>query len=164
MAVDDQDLNVAWFNLARVCASIRSELDRAMEGEIGIGLSEGEVLFWLVFAPEGRLRMSDIADRLCMAQSSITRIVDRLVKQGLVVREPQRSNRRTIEASLTPAGRETFGRARPVYVAVVRERFGPGLSARDAASLRAFLRSVLEGLGAREEAPWASGLSPDAEC
>lgn len=154
-AVDDQDLLIAWLNLARVSASIRIELDRAMERETGIGLSEGEVLFRLIFAPEERLRMSDLADQLCMAQSGITRVVDRLAEQGFVVRETRASNRRTIDARLTPAGREIFERARPVYMGVIRDRFGRGLTAGQAGSLRAALRSVLEGLGTREEVPWA---------
>jgi len=154
-AVDDQDLLVAWLNLARVSASVRIELDRAMERETGIGLSEGEVLFRLMFAPDESLRMSDLADQLCMAQSGITRLVDRLVAKGLVVRETRPSNRRTIDARLTPAGRAVFERARPVYMAVVHDRFGRGLTPRQAARLRSTLRSVLEGLGTREEVPWA---------
>ena len=154
-AVDDQDLLVAWLNLARVSASVRIELDRAMERETGIGLSEGEVLFRLMFAPEESLRMSDLADQLCMAQSGITRLVDRLVEHGFVVRETRPSNRRTIDARLTPAGRAVFERARPFYMSVIREKFGRGLTPREAARLRAILRSVLAGLGTREEVPWA---------
>lgn len=153
--VHEQDLYITWFNLARVYASIRIELDRAIERETGIGLSEGEVLFRLVFAPRERLRMSDLADRLCMAQSGITRVVDRLVEQGLVARETPPSNRRSIDARLTPAGRKAFERARPVYMKLIRDRLGRGLTPREAARLRAALRSVLEALGTREEVPWA---------
>ena len=154
-AVDEQDLLAAWLNLARVSASVRIELDRSMERETGISLPEGEVLYRLVCAPEG-LRMSDLADQLCMAQSGMTRLVDRLVRKGYVVRETRPANRRTIDARLTPAGREVFERARPFYMGVIREKFGRGLTPRDAARLRGILRSVLEGLGTREEVPWAN--------
>jgi DNA-binding MarR family transcriptional regulator len=130
-----------------------------MASETGIGLSEGEVMYQLSCAPDERLRMSDLADRLGMAQSGITRVVDRLVVRGLVVRETRPTNRRTIDARLTPAGRELFDRARPVYFGVIRDRFGRGISATDAAALRALLRSVLEGLGAGEEVPWASSAT-----
>jgi DNA-binding MarR family transcriptional regulator len=153
--VEDEDLLIAWLNLARVSATMRLELDRAMERENGIGLTEGEVLTRLIFAPDGRLRMSDLADQLCMAQSGITRVVDRLVRQGFVVRETRPSNRRTVDARLTQAGREVHERARPVYIQLVRNRFGRGMNVREAARLRALLRSVLEGLGACEEVPWA---------
>ena len=161
--MDEQALNIAWVNLGRVYASVRIELDRALQRATGIGLSEGEVLFRLVFAPGERLRMRDLADRLCMAQSGITRVVDRLVERGLVVRETRASNRRTIDARLTPAGRAAFERARPVYIGVIRDRFGRGLTAVEAARLRAALRSVLEGLGAREDVPWADCATPDTE-
>lgn len=154
-AVSERDVYVAWFNLVRVSASVRSELDRAIARETGIGLSEDEVLFRLVHAPGQRARMSDLAERLCMAQSGITRVVDRLVERGLVVRETRPDNRRTVDARLTPAGRKTFERARPEYMRIIRDRFGRGLTAREGARLRVALRSVLEGLGTGEEVPWA---------
>jgi DNA-binding MarR family transcriptional regulator len=159
-AMLDRDLYAAWLNLSRVYVSTRLELDRAIQRETGIGLAEGEILFRLVFAPGHRLRMSDLADRLGMAQSGITRVMDRLAEQGLAVRETRPSNRRTIDACLTAAGHEAFERARPVYMSVIRERFGRGLTARDAARLRASLRAVVECAGAREEVPWAHPAIP----
>jgi DNA-binding MarR family transcriptional regulator len=159
--VDEQELNIAWINLARVYASVRIELDRALERETGIGLSENEVLFRLVYAPSGRLRMTDLADQLCMAQSGITRVVDRLVGRGLVVRETRPSNRRTVDARLTPAGLALFDQARPVYMGVIRDRFGRAISTDDAASLRATLRSVLDGLGMAEDVPWDPAVAPE---
>jgi len=61
-----------------------------------------------------------------LAQSGITRVADRLVEQGLVARETRSSNRRTIDARLTSAGRKTFERARPIYLGVIRDRFDVG--------------------------------------
>jgi DNA-binding MarR family transcriptional regulator len=153
--VDDLDLNVTWQNLARVSALVRLELDRAMEREGRIGLSEGEVLYRLAFAPEGCMRMGDIAEALGMAQSGVTRVVDRLVGKGLVVRAARSTNRRTVDARITPEGRAAFEHLRPAYMAVVRERFGVALSNDEVASLRRTLRAVLEGLGAHEDVPWA---------
>ena len=158
-STEEHDLYAAWLDLARIYVSTRLELDRAMQREAGIGLAVGEVLFQLVFAPGQRLRMSDLAHRLNMAQSGITRVVDRLVEDGLVVREIRPSNRRTTDACLTPAGRRAFEGARPVYMQVIRERFGPAMTAGEAARLRAALRSVLEGVNMREEAPWADRRS-----
>lgn len=151
----EHDLYAAWLNLARVYVSIRLELDQAMQRGTRIGLAEGEILFRLMFAPGQRLRMSDLADRLCMAQSGITRVVDRLVDQGLVVRQTRPSNRRTVDARLTAAGRRVFERSRPIYMQVIRERFGRAMSDRDAGRLRATLKAVLASLEAREELPWA---------
>jgi DNA-binding MarR family transcriptional regulator len=160
--MDEQELNIAWLNLSRVHATVRVELDRALARESGMGLSEGEVLFQLMFAPSERLRMSDLADRLCMAQSSITRVVDRLVERGLVARETRPTNRRTVDALLTPAGREAFERLRPVYMGVIRDRFGRGLAERDVTGLRSLMRRLLEGLGSSEEVPWEPKVTLDA--
>lgn len=166
--MDEQELNIAWIDLARVYGSVRIALDRALETETGIGLSESEVLFRLVFAPSGRLRMTDLADRLCMAQSGITRLVDRLVRRGWVVREPRPDNRRTVDARLTDSGRVAFEQVRPVYMRCIRDRFGRDLDAAQTAELRATLRRILGGLGAAEEVPWApvagsGGASEPAE-
>jgi DNA-binding MarR family transcriptional regulator len=155
-AFEDRDLYAAWLNLSRIYITIRLELDRAMQQETGISLAEGELLFRLVFAPANRLRMSDLADRLCMAQSGITRVIDRLVERGLVARETRANNRRTVDAILTSLGRKTFERSRPVYQRVIREQLGRALTPRKTARLRAELRVVLAELGTDEEVPWAA--------
>ena len=159
--MDEQELDIAWINLARVYARVRIELDRALVRETGFGLSEGEVLIRLVFAPSGRLRMSDLADELGMAQSGITRVVDRLVGRGLVVRETRPSNRRTVDARVTAAGLELFARARPIYMGVIRDQFGRAITPDDATTLRTTLRSVLNGLGLSEDVPWDTAAAPD---
>ena len=156
--VKDQELYAAWLNLARVFATIRTELDRTLERETGIGLSEGEVLCRLVCASPQCLRMSDLADRLCMAQSGMTRVVDRLVDRGLVVREVRPGNRRTIDAHPTAAGRAAFERISPIYRRIIHDRFGQRLRSEDAAVLRVLLRTVLEGLGTTEDIPWTNEL------
>jgi len=156
--MDEQELNIAWINLARVYGSVRIELDRALETETGTGLSESEVLYRLVFAPSGRLRMTDLADRLCMAQSGITRLVDRLVTRGWVVREPRPDNRRTVDARLTDSGRAAFEQVRPVYMRCIGDGFGRELDTAQTTELRAMLRRILGGMGVAEEVPWASVL------
>jgi DNA-binding MarR family transcriptional regulator len=153
--VDDQDALIAWLDLTRVSAIVRRDLDRALTREAGIGLTEGEVMYQLVFAPEERLRMSDLADRTCLTQSSMTRVVDRLVRRGFATRDVRASDRRTVDVRLTSAGRETFERLRPAYMSVVRERFAGDLGPMETRRLREILGGVLEGLGAAEDIPWA---------
>ena len=151
----EQDLYAAWLDLSRVYVVTRLELDRAMQRGAGISLTEGEVMYRLAFAPDHRLRMTDLADRLCMAQSGITRATDKLVERGYVARETRPDNRRTVDAVLTQAGRDAFGRSRQVYTGVIRDRFGRGMAPQDAARLRRVLRDALERIGEAEEVPWA---------
>jgi len=67
------------------------------------------------------------------------------------------------DARTNHSSSETFERLRPIYMGVIGDRFGRGLTGRQAASLRTVLRCVLEGLGSREEVPWASGTEFDAD-
>jgi DNA-binding MarR family transcriptional regulator len=139
----------AWLNLSQAHAALRAGLGRALEA--GVGLSEIEVLRRLAFAPGERLRMRDLADQLFVAQSGVTRIVDRLVTQGWVVREQPPDDRRTVYARLTEAGRSVVSRAVPVYARTVTEQLGGSLSPADLAEMRRVLRRVLEGLSAWDE-------------
>jgi DNA-binding MarR family transcriptional regulator len=147
----DAEAILAWLNLNQAHAVLRAGLGRALETQAGVGISEIEVLRRLAFAPDERLRMRDLADQLFVAQSGITRIIDRLVRQGWVVREQPPDDRRTIYARLTDEGRSVVERAVPVYARTVAEQLGGDLSASDVAELRRVLRRVLEGLGAWDD-------------
>lgn len=147
-----EETTLAWLNLGQAYAVLRAGVSRALETDAGIGLSESEVLFRLMGAPSERLRMSDLADRLLMAQSGITRVVDRLVEQDLVVREQPPDDRRTVYARLTEAGRAASERARAVYVGSVEEQLGGSLEAADVADLRRLMRRILERSGAWDDA------------
>lgn len=148
----DPEAVLAWLNLSQANAVLRAGLGRALEAEAGVGISEMEVLRRLVNARDARLRMRDLADQLSVAQSGVTRIVDRLVSQGWVVREQPPDDRRTIYARITGAGRSVVDRAGPVYARTVTEQLGTSLSPADLAELRRVLRLVLEGLGAWDDA------------
>lgn len=147
----DHEAILAWLNLSQAHAVLRTGLGRALEAEAGVGLSEVEVLRRLASAPEARLRMRDLADQLFIAQSGVTRIVDRLVAQGFVTRAQPPDDRRTVYALLEPEGRSAVERAIPVYVRAVSDQLGRHLSSADLAQLRRVLRVVLEGSGHWDE-------------
>ena len=86
-------------------------------------LSHYEVLIYLDAAPNDQLRMSELASSVLLSQSGLTRLVDRLERDGLVVREPCPDDRRGLLASITPAGRERLAEARPTHLAGIRARF-----------------------------------------
>jgi DNA-binding MarR family transcriptional regulator len=127
----------AWRGFLRVHAAIVRRLDAELEAEHGLSLSAYEVLLLLHEAPGRRLRMSQLADSALLSHSGMTRLVDRLVKAGLVQRRRCEEDRRGFFAEPTPAGTELFGRARATHLRGIRERFVSRLSERELAELGA---------------------------
>jgi DNA-binding MarR family transcriptional regulator len=81
--------------------------------------------------------MGELADRLFLSRSGLTRLIDRLVKAGLVEREICESDRRGFNASLTDEGRRRFDAARPTHLRGVREHFLSRLNGEDLDNLAA---------------------------
>jgi DNA-binding MarR family transcriptional regulator len=127
----------AWRGFLRAHAAIVRRLDAELEAEHGISLSAYEVLLLLHEAPGRSLRMSQLADSALLSHSGMTRLVDRLVKAGLVQRRRCEEDRRGFFAEPTPAGTELFGRARVTHLRGIRERFVSRLSERELAELGA---------------------------
>lgn len=120
----------------------------------GLSLGEYQVLVLLSEAPDERMRMIDLATRLRLSPSGLTRRIDGLVKGGLVERAASDDDRRVMYAQLTPAGHAKLVEAYPIHLASVRRRFIAPLSAEQLAVLSsAFeaLRLALENDG--DEAP-----------
>jgi DNA-binding MarR family transcriptional regulator len=113
----------AWRGFLRVHAALVRELDRELELEQGLPLSQYEVLLYLANAPGRRLRMSELASLVLLSQSGITRLVDRLERDGLVERVPCSEDRRGLWAILTDKGAKRLAEARPTHLAGVRARF-----------------------------------------
>ena len=70
----------------------------------GLTISQGYTL--LAFAPQGAVSMGELSASMELANSTMTRMVDQLVRKGLVQREPDDADRRVILVSLTPQGQE----------------------------------------------------------
>jgi DNA-binding MarR family transcriptional regulator len=113
----------AWRGLLRSHAALVRELDRELELAHGLPLNEYEVLFLLARAPEGRLRMSELAERVLLSQSGLTRLADRLERGGLVVRVRCEEDRRGLFAQITDEGRARFTDARETHLGGVQRLF-----------------------------------------
>jgi DNA-binding MarR family transcriptional regulator len=109
-----------WRRLLSVECRLRERLDRELQAGGGLTLGEYEVLVHLSEAPGEALRMSELASRLLLSRSGLTRRVDGLVREGLVARRPCEDDGRGLLAELTPAGFSALERAAPVHVAGVR--------------------------------------------
>ncbi|OZE95969.1 MULTISPECIES: MarR family winged helix-turn-helix transcriptional regulator [Nocardiaceae] len=114
-------------------------LVRALDGQLtrdsGISFADYELLVVLSEAPDGRLRMSELADAVTTTRSGVTRATTRLVDAGWVKRVKCDDDKRGMSAELTDAGLAKLADASPGHVAAVRELMFDRLTPEDVASL-----------------------------
>ena len=122
MLLDKEEL-AAWRGMLRAHAELTRELDAELTREHDLPLSSYEVLLFLADADNGRMRMAELADSVLLSRSGLTRLVDRLERQGLLKRERCESDARGLFAEITPKGRRLFDAARETHLDGVRERF-----------------------------------------
>jgi len=124
-----------WRGLVELILELQAEQEEVLVGSHGITEGEYGVLVSLSEADDHRLRMCDLAQRLRMSPSGLTRRIDGLSKRGLVVRAPAPDDRRVQLAVLTDQGMAKLEAAAPTHVAAVRESLIDHLSAEDLAVL-----------------------------
>jgi DNA-binding MarR family transcriptional regulator len=119
----DAALVETWRGVAQCHARVSAALDRALEREHGIGLSEFEVLERLATTADkdGR-RMQDLAEAVCLSQSALSRLIGRLEGAGLVLRTMCADDRRGIYAHITDDGQARWEAARPTHLAVLADQ------------------------------------------
>ncbi|WUH97322.1 MarR family transcriptional regulator [Spirillospora sp. NBC_00431] len=110
-----------WRTMLRAQARISRRLQADLLARHDLALGSYEVLMHLGEDPCGRLRMNDLADRVLLSRSGLTRLVDRLQREGLVVRQSCPSDARGLYAVLTAAGRARLAEATPTYRQGVRD-------------------------------------------
>jgi DNA-binding MarR family transcriptional regulator len=123
MAVEIERVEV-WHDLMDRYARTMSALERALEQQHGLGVSEYEVLERLASPDKDQRRMQELAEAVHLSQSALSRVVGRLETDGLVVRGMCAHDRRGIYACLTDAGRERYEAAKPTHRAVLADTLG----------------------------------------
>jgi DNA-binding MarR family transcriptional regulator len=134
----------------RAFAEVNGPLMAALESDLaphGMTLGEYEVLVNLSEAPDRRLRMCDLATRLGLSPSGLTRRLDGLVKAGLVRRQPSETDRRVINAALTDSGLAAMRAAAGDHVRSVRRHLLDRLTAEQVDALADIFTAVAGGLG-----------------
>jgi DNA-binding MarR family transcriptional regulator len=133
----------AWHAFLVAHATVRGELEAELERERGLALTVYDVLVQLAAAPQGRLRMQELANRLVFSRSGVTRLVDRMTRDELVTREPCPDDRRGTFAVITEAGRATLRDASGVHLRGVAAHFGSALDEADVRALQRAMDKVL---------------------
>jgi DNA-binding MarR family transcriptional regulator len=119
----DEAQLAAWRGLVRVHAALVKELDAELEARHGLPLTSYEVLRSLANAPNGKLRMAELAEHAMLSRSGMTRLIDRLEREGLVGRTTCDKDGRGCYAVVTDRGRAALEEACATYLAVVRSGF-----------------------------------------
>ncbi len=125
----------AWRGFLRAHTGLTRELDAELVAEHGLPLTSYEVLLFLAESPYGRMRMSELAEQVLLSRSGLTRLVDRLARDGLIERMPCSEDARGWFAAITPKGRELFDAARQTHLDGVRRMFVGAFTAHELAAL-----------------------------
>lgn len=133
-----------WGAVIEAYGRLSRTLDAEMRAETGLSLAWYEVLLILARSPEGRLRMSELADQSMTSRSAATRLVDRLVRDGLVERTTCPNDRRGTEVALTGEGRERFIAAGRVHLRGIEEHLGAHLSEPEMTAITEALQRIAE--------------------
>ncbi len=131
----------AWQALLHAHEQVVRELEAELRDEHGLSLGDYDVLLRLARARGRSLRMTDLAERVLMSPSGLTRMVDRLVDEGLVERSRYDGDARVMLARLTDRGRQALRRAARTHLRGIQEHFTGKLS-------EAQLRNVASALEA----------------
>lgn len=138
----------AWRALLRAHSVVLKAIDADLAAADLLPLHWYDVLLELNAAPDRRLRMAELGDRVVLSRSRSSRVVDELVHRGLVERTPDPVDRRASFARLTPAGRQALRRTAPAYLASIDDHFTRHLSPAERATIaRALERVVAAGDG-----------------
>ena len=136
------DASEAWRALLVAFTGVHHELARELEEECGLPVEHYEILLMLFEAGGDGLRPSEIADRRRLSRSGVTRLIDRLERDGLVDRRVCGDDRRGNVVSLIPAGRKTFARAGRIHLDGIERYVGSKPTASEMADLRRILSKV----------------------
>ncbi|MFC5429986.1 MarR family winged helix-turn-helix transcriptional regulator [Paraburkholderia denitrificans] len=133
-----------WLRLLTTTNLVQTELRRRLRIEFDTTLPRFDLMAQLERHPEG-LRMTELSRRMMVTGGNVTGITDQLEKEGLVVRDVDPGDRRSIAVRLTPAGRALFDRMAVAHEQWVVEMFG-GLSLDDKSEMHERLGKLKQHL------------------
>lgn len=129
----------AWIALLRTRQQLLDQVEADLKQAGLPPLNWYDVLLELKRAPDGRLRLNDIAIRMLLEKSNLTRLIDRLEKEQLLTREICDTDRRGAFAVITPAGLALQQRMWPIYAAAIDRHFASKLNVQETQQLLGLL-------------------------
>jgi len=141
--IDPNQLEI-WRLFLNTHAKIIRQIDKELADANQIPLNWYDVLIELYEAPEKKLRMSDIADRVLLTRSGLTRLVDKLEKTGYLIREIDPEDRRGFYAVITDDGVNAMREAWKVYSRTIEDFFGQHLNPDAMPMLKTMFSNMIE--------------------
>ncbi|PQV63758.1 transcriptional regulator, MarR family [Abditibacterium utsteinense] len=133
----------AWGALLRSHAHFVERIERKLSAQGALSPEAYDVLLMLSYAPNHRLRMGELYETATLSRSGLTRLVDRLEKEGWVKREVCPNDRRSFEAVLTASGEAARARSWPLYAQAIAREFGHFFDEKEAHTLADLLERPL---------------------
>jgi DNA-binding MarR family transcriptional regulator len=134
----------AWRAFLKAHAVVIDNIDHDLVSAERLPLSSYDVLIELYETPERRLRMYELAERVVLSRSGLTRLVDRLEAEGFLTRDRSGTDRRGAYAVITEQGIAALRRTWPVYARGISEYFAQWLTLEQAALLQDAFESILQ--------------------
>jgi DNA-binding MarR family transcriptional regulator len=131
-----------WRSFLRTHAHLLRRLEQDLQANRKIALASYDLLVQLAEAPDDRLRMSELAEAVLLSRSGVTRLVDRLQREGMVERQPDPDDARGLFTVLTPQGRAALRDAATVHLAGIAELVVDRLTDEELRQLQALMSKL----------------------
>ncbi|WP_433074594.1 MarR family winged helix-turn-helix transcriptional regulator [Dactylosporangium sp. CA-052675] len=138
----------AYFALMEVSSLLQYAVDEHLRADGDLSYVQFQILARLVDAPEGKLRMTDLADGVVYSRSGLTYQAGLLDKRGLITRAPSPDDERSVIATVTDAGRDLIARVLPGHVERVHQLLFEPMTGDDLPALSSVLGRVREHMRA----------------
>lgn len=141
----------AWRFFIKTHAEIIEKIEQDLAAQKRVPLTTYDVLIALFETPNRKLRFGDLNKKVVLTKSGLTRLVDRLEREGLIKRERSEEDRRGTYAVLTEAGEVELRRAWPVYAKGIKRHFAAPLSENNLESLHNAFETLNNAIQSQEE-------------
>jgi DNA-binding MarR family transcriptional regulator len=138
----------AYFALMEVSSLLQYAVDEHLRADGDLSYVQFQILARLVDAPDGRLRMTDLADGVVYSRSGLTYQAGLLDKRGLITRSPSPDDERSVIVAVTDAGRDLIAHVLPGHVDRVRQLLFEPLRGKDLTTLSTVLSRVRDHMRA----------------
>jgi len=137
----------AWAAFFVANGLMAKRIDKVLAASGVVSLEVYDVLLQLELSEGLRMRMCELAEAVLLSRSGLTRLADRLEREGLIERQACPRDRRSTHVALTPKGLEERERAWPVYRDVIKTDFAGNLSPGDAEEIASIMLRLCSRLG-----------------
>jgi len=137
----------AWMVFLQAYKVVIDEVEDVLDGAADLTLPEFEVLAWLYYREDRRMRMQDVAEMLLLSKGRVSRLIAGLESDGCVRREVFDADRRGVFAVITDKGAALFEKAATVFVNAYNRTFSRHLSDEDVVQINGLMEKIVVGNG-----------------